>query len=140
MFYPNAYINFNQNGEYTKHYYNGTERIASRLGDAIMNISANNNDRLGYRIMQADEQARADLLELVEAEDVPIETPSVDVTSIQPTGSPSDIFYLHCFLLWETCARRQPFSRRAGRRCSVWTSSRPSCSWCSVCRFPSVCS
>ncbi|MBO7625365.1 MAG: hypothetical protein J6S82_08700, partial [Bacteroidales bacterium] len=126
MFYPNAYINFNQNGEYTKHYYNGTERIASRLGDAIMNISANNNDRLGFRIMQADEQAHADLLELVEAGDVPIETLSVDVTSLQPTGSPSDIFCLRCFLLWETCARRQPFSRRAGRRCSVWTSSRPS--------------
>ena len=33
MFYPNAYLNFNQNGEYTKHYYNGVERIASRLGD-----------------------------------------------------------------------------------------------------------
>ena len=35
MFYPNTYLNFNQNGEYTKHYYNGTERIASRLGDNI---------------------------------------------------------------------------------------------------------
>ena len=33
MFYPNAYLNFNQNGEYTKHFYNGVERIASRLGD-----------------------------------------------------------------------------------------------------------
>ena len=33
MFYPNSYLNFNSNGYYTKHYYNGTERIASRLGD-----------------------------------------------------------------------------------------------------------
>ena len=65
MFYPNAYINFNQNGEYTKHYYNGTERIASRLGENTVPISTNNNDRLGYRIMQADELTRADLLELV---------------------------------------------------------------------------
>ena len=31
MFYPNSYLNFNQDGYYTKHYYNGTERIASRL-------------------------------------------------------------------------------------------------------------
>ena len=95
MFYPNAYINFNQNGEYTKHYYNGSERIASRLGENTVPISTNNNDRLGYRIMQADEQARADLLELVEAGDVPIETPSVDVTVLQPTGTATDIFYYH---------------------------------------------
>ncbi len=96
MFYPNAYINFNQNGEYTKHYYNGTERIASRLGDAQPeSFVISSNDRLGFRIMQADQQARADLLELVEAGDVPIETPSVDVSTLQTTGTSSDIFYYH---------------------------------------------
>ena len=95
MFYPNAYINFNQNGEYTKHYYNGSERICSRLGENTVSIAANSNDRFGFRIMQADQQARADLLELVEAEDVPIETPSVDVTSLQPIGTATDIFYYH---------------------------------------------
>ncbi len=31
MFYPNSYLNFNNNGHYTKHYYNGIERIASRM-------------------------------------------------------------------------------------------------------------
>ncbi|MBR4493024.1 MAG: RHS repeat protein, partial [Bacteroidales bacterium] len=68
MFYPNAYINFNGNGEYTKHYYNGAERICSRLGDNIQTMDVvSNNDRLGFRIMQADQQARADLLNLVEA-------------------------------------------------------------------------
>ena len=51
-------------------------------------------DGLG-RIVQADEQARADLLEVVEAGDVPIETPSVDVSALQPTGNPDDIFYYH---------------------------------------------
>ena len=96
MFYPNAYINFNQNGEYTKHYYNGTERIASRLGDAQPeSFVISSNDRLGFRIMQADQQARADLLELVEAGDVPIETPSVEITSLHPTNATSDIFYYH---------------------------------------------
>ena len=95
MFYPNAYLNFNQNGEYTKHYYNGAERVCSRLGEHPVSISTNTNDLLGFRIMQADQQARADLLELVEAGDVPIETPSVDVTVLQPTGTASDIFYYH---------------------------------------------
>ena len=95
MFYPNAYLNFNHNGEYTKHYYNGTERIASRLGENTVSIAANNNDRFGFRIMQADQQSSADLLELVEAGDVPIETPSVDVSALQTTGSTTDIFYYH---------------------------------------------
>ncbi|MBP5613045.1 MAG: RHS repeat-associated core domain-containing protein, partial [Bacteroidales bacterium] len=95
MFYPNAYINFNHNGEYTKHYYNGSERICSRLGENTVSIAANSNDRLGFRIMQADQQARADLLEVVEAGDVPIETPSMDVTILQPANATSNIFYYH---------------------------------------------
>ncbi len=96
MFYPNAYLNFNHNGEYTKHYYNGSERIASRLGDAQPeSFVISSNDRLGFRTMQADQQARAELLEVVEAGDVPIETPSVDVTTLQVSGNPDDIFYYH---------------------------------------------
>ena len=38
MFYPNSYLNFNADGYYTKHYYNGMERIASRLGDQNLQI------------------------------------------------------------------------------------------------------
>ena len=95
MFYPNAYINFNQNGEYTKHYYNGLERIASRLGENTLNLTTVTNSRLSYRTMQMDQQARADLLEVVEAGDVPIETPSVDVSALQTTGSTTDIYYYH---------------------------------------------
>ena len=95
MFYPNAYINFNQNGEYTKHYYNGLERIASRLGENTLNLTTVTNSRLSYRTMQVDQQARADLLEVVEAGDVPIETPSVDVSTLQTTGSTTDIYYYH---------------------------------------------
>jgi hypothetical protein len=30
--YPNSYININQNGEYTKHYYADAARIASKIG------------------------------------------------------------------------------------------------------------
>ncbi len=43
MFYPNTYINFTQAGEYTKHYYNGTERICSRLGEQQISIFVENN-------------------------------------------------------------------------------------------------
>ena len=32
MYYPNGYININQNGEYTKHYYIDAARIASKIG------------------------------------------------------------------------------------------------------------
>ena len=46
MFYPNTYINFTQAGEYTKHYYNGTERIASRLGEQQVPVSVENEQEL----------------------------------------------------------------------------------------------
>ena len=42
--------------------------------------------RLGTRIMQVDQRARAELLEVVEAGDIPIETPSADITSLQPAN------------------------------------------------------
>jgi hypothetical protein len=32
MLYPNGYININQSGEYTKHYYADDQRIASKIG------------------------------------------------------------------------------------------------------------
>ncbi|MDD3939805.1 MAG: RHS repeat-associated core domain-containing protein [Patescibacteria group bacterium] len=32
MLYPNGYLNMNQNGEYTKHYYADAARIASKIG------------------------------------------------------------------------------------------------------------
>ena len=113
MFYPNAYLTFNSNGNYTKHYYNGSERICSRLGDRTFSLSSNvafspqTQQRLGTRIMHVDQRARAELLEVVEAGDIPIETPSADITSLQPanpnanshshsnTGSSNDIFYYH---------------------------------------------
>jgi RHS repeat-associated protein len=35
MMYPNGYININQNGEYTKHYYAEEARIASKIGTGL---------------------------------------------------------------------------------------------------------
>ena len=94
MFYPNTYLNFNGNGEYTKHYYNGTERIASRLGDNTTTIALNNNILEACKL-QLEEQFREDIHKLIE-ETVPIDLPPfIDVNALQPTGTPNDIFYYH---------------------------------------------
>ncbi|MBR4453577.1 MAG: RHS repeat-associated core domain-containing protein [Bacteroidales bacterium] len=94
MFYPNTYLNFNGNGEYTKHYYNGTERIASRLGDNTTTIALNNNI-LEARKLQLEDQFREDIHKLIE-ETVPIDMPPfIDVNALQPTGTPNDIYYYH---------------------------------------------
>ncbi len=94
MFYPNTYLNFNGNGEYTKHYYNGMERIASRLGDNTTTIAINNNI-LENRKLQLEDQFREDIHKLIE-ETVPIDMPPfIDVNALQPTGTPNDIYYYH---------------------------------------------
>ncbi len=41
MLYPNGYININQNGEYTKHYYADAARIASKIGTGFGNPISN---------------------------------------------------------------------------------------------------
>ena len=115
MFYPNAYLNFNQNGEYTKHYYNGSERIASRLGDMTAYIYADAGERLENRIMRLDALFREELGGMLAYEEPeqpailgnrnggtrelvspPVEyEPFFSIPSLQPIGSPDDIFYYH---------------------------------------------
>ncbi len=94
MFYPNTYLNFDAFGNYTKHYYNGMERVASRLGDNTTTIALNNNI-LEARKLQLEEQFREDIHKLIE-ETVPIDLPPfIDVNALQPTGTPNDIYYYH---------------------------------------------
>ncbi len=82
------------NGNYTKHYYNGTERIASRLGDNTITIAINNNT-LENRKLLLEERFREDIHKLIE-ETVPIDLPPfIDVNALQPTGTPNEIFYYH---------------------------------------------
>ena len=115
MFYPNAYINFNQNGEYTKHYYNGAERIASRLGGNQQTIEAEANDRLLSRIAQTDELFKAQIGEMAAYEEPAVNVPARGngegtrnllfpsvgydpipaFSDLQPTGNTTDIFYYH---------------------------------------------
>ena len=97
MFYPNAYLNFNHNGEYTKHYYNGTERIYSRLGNTTLGMAATANARLAARSTQLEDYFRNDIRILVYAGDIPMDMPlePVSVISLQQTGTSNDVFYYH---------------------------------------------
>ena len=93
MFYPNAYINFNQNGEYTKHYYNGTERICSRLGGQTVPIAVPDNALLRTRTTQAGQRFRSDIQNL-DGSSTPVALYPISVDDLQPTGT-SDIYYYH---------------------------------------------
>ena len=93
MFYPNTYLNFNQNGEYTKHYYNGTERIASRLGDNNTTIAIDN--MLENRKLSLEERVRNEIQELISEPTQVDMPPMLDILNLQPTGTPNDIYYYH---------------------------------------------
>ena len=93
MFYPNTYLNFNGNGEYTKHYYNGMERIASRLGDNNTTIAIDN--MLENRKLSLEEQVRNEIQELISEPTQVDMPPMLDILNLQPTGTPNDIYYYH---------------------------------------------
>jgi RHS repeat-associated protein len=94
MFYPNAYINFNGNGEYTKHYYSGSERIASRLGNANTDITVTANARLTSRSTQLDSRFQDDIRELMSDNSTVCPPSGISVNSLHQTGT-SDIYYYH---------------------------------------------
>ena len=94
MFYPNTYLNFDAFGNYTKHYYNGMERIASRLGDNTTTISLNNNI-LEDRKLQVEDRFREDIQTLISEPTQVDMPPMLDILNLQPTGTPNDIYYYH---------------------------------------------
>ena len=96
MFYPNTYINFTQAGEYTKHYYNGTERISSRLGEQQIPISVENEQEL--------EAYKQDVKQMIynaigqHLYDEPTDMQEGDVIPLeylQVTGDNNAVFYYH---------------------------------------------
>ncbi|MBP5413129.1 MAG: RHS repeat-associated core domain-containing protein [Bacteroidales bacterium] len=96
MFYPNTYINFTQAGEYTKHYYNGTERIASRLGEQQVPISVENEQEL--------EAYKQDVKQMIynaigqHLYDEPTDMQEGDVIPLeflQATGDNNAVYYYH---------------------------------------------
>ena len=94
MFYPNTYLNFDAFGNYTKHYYNGTERIASRLGDNTTTIALNSN-MLEDRKLQVEDLFKEDIQDLISETPQVDMPPMLDVLNLQPTGTPNDIYYYH---------------------------------------------
>jgi RHS repeat-associated protein len=75
-FYPNGFININQKGEYTKHYYAETQRIASKIGTGshhnlceefrdLYAIQPHELDMLRY---EAEDKIQQDLTFLVDPE------------------------------------------------------------------------
>ena len=113
MFYPNSYLNFNQDGYYTKHYYNGTERIASRLGDQNLPINVNDPELQDRKDWQ-DSLIRKNVTEITGYEFLPVgeeqnpedpkpvfELPQVGITGLQPSAD--GIYYYHPNHLGSTC-------------------------------------
>jgi RHS repeat-associated protein len=113
MFYPNAYINFNSNGYYTKHYYNGMERIASRLGDQALPINVNAPDLQDRKDWQ-DSLIRKNVAEITGYDFLPVgeeqnpddpkpvfELPQVGIAGLQPSAD--GIYYYHSNHLGSTC-------------------------------------
>ena len=105
MFYPNSYINFNQDGHYTKHYYNGMERIASRLGEQSLSINVNDPE-LQDRKWNITEITSYQFLEPGQEPDPddpkPIfELPVIGLNNLQPSAD--GIFYYHPNHLGSTC-------------------------------------
>ncbi len=96
MFYPNTYINFTQAGEYTKHYYNGTERIVSRLGEQQVPVSVENEQEL--------EAYKQDVKQIIynaigqHLYDEPTDMQEGDVIPLeflQPCGNNNAVYYYH---------------------------------------------
>jgi len=113
MFYPNSYLNFNNDGYYTKHYYNGMERIASRLGDQNLPI-ATHAPELQDRKDWQDSLIRKNVTEITGYDFLPVgeeqnpddpkpifELPQVGLNNLIPNTSA--IYYYHPNHLGSTC-------------------------------------
>ena len=107
MFYPNGYININQNGEYTKHYYADALRIASKIGSGksgldlcseAMAIENAYPDYLTDRINEQYEQMKEELWELVPGSEYIVDItpiPYPNFCDIGPGGQESALFFYH---------------------------------------------
>ena len=96
MFYPNTYINFTQAGEYTKHYYNGTERICSRLGEQQIPISVENDQELLNYQHDTKEILRNAIGQHLYDEPTDMqEGDLIPLEFLQETGDNNAIFYYH---------------------------------------------
>ncbi len=107
MFYPNGYMNMNQDGQYTKHYYAGALRIASKIGRGTSGLDLCNDaaiidntypDYLEDRKNIQYEEMKEELTELVPgSQDIlditPIPYPNF--CDIGGGGQENDLFFYH---------------------------------------------
>jgi RHS repeat-associated protein len=113
MFYPNSYLNFNNDGYYTKHYYNGMERIASRLGDNNLSL-ATHDPELQDRKWQLDSNIRRNIVDITGYDFLPVgeeqtledpkpiyELPVIGISNLLPSAD--GIYYYHSNHLGSTC-------------------------------------
>jgi RHS repeat-associated protein len=107
-FYPNGFMNMNQNGEYTKHYYAETQRIASKIGtgsvlaenlcdnlDSRYNVAPHELDNLRYQI---EDKTQRDLTFTPIPETwVEIENNDISICDLQGNGNnpENELYFYH---------------------------------------------
>ena len=108
MFYPNGYINVNQNGQYTKHYYADALRIASKIGSGFSQdlcYEANqignevDPDYLDVRMNKQHDEMMEELTELINGNQItsinPIPYPEADLCNLSGSGIETALFFYH---------------------------------------------
>ena len=113
MLYPNGYINVNQNGQYTKHYYADALRIASKIGSGKAGLNlCNDATVVGYaypgylqeRINIQNEKMKEELTETVPGNNIHDVNPFPYPTfcSIGSGGQENGLFFYHADHLGST--------------------------------------
>ncbi|MFA5640997.1 MAG: RHS repeat-associated core domain-containing protein [Bacteroidales bacterium] len=113
MLYPNGYLNINQNGEYTKHYYADALRIASKIGTGFSGNICDSagvieNAYPGYlsdRILKQNEVMQNELYEVAlknPSATLNFVNPYSDFCSIGSGGQETGLFFYHADHLGST--------------------------------------
>ncbi len=108
MLYPNGYLNMNQNGEYTKHYYADALRIASKIGSGFSQNLCDEMDKIlngvdpSYLDERRDrqyEEMMEELTELINGNQImdinPIPYPEADLCNLFGDEREDALFFYH---------------------------------------------
>lgn len=107
MLYPNGYLNMNQDGEYTKHYYADALRIASKIGSGFSQNLCDETFQIddqypGYLDERRNEQYNEmmeELTELINENQIigikPLPYPNPDLCNLFGNGHEPALFFYH---------------------------------------------
>ena len=108
MLYPNGYLNMNQNGEYTKHYYADALRIASKIGSGFSQDLCYEANQIGnevdpgyldQRMYKQYEEMKEELSELIDGNQVmdilPTSYPDANLCNLSGSGIETALFFYH---------------------------------------------